>query len=116
MIVPPPIQQEFKPHKSPLHSAPRIGPLQQLAPRQPLVLLLPTVLTNSRVIVVERLHRIHQNTMRPVDAVPVPLLPRVQARIDALLDLVGLLKIVVVVAAREEVVDFDAHDAVWVWK
>ena len=91
------------------NSIPGIRPLQRLAPTQTLILLLPALLANRRIVVVEGMIVALLHGVLAVDAVREPLVLLAQADVLALADLKRVGKVFVVVAAGQEVVDLDAH-------
>jgi hypothetical protein len=78
---------------------------------QALVLLLPALLADGRVVVVERVRVALLHGVLAIDAVRELLVLLGQADVLTLADLEGVGEVFVVVAAGQEVVDFDAH--VW---
>lgn len=94
---------------TPLDSVPRVGPLQRLAPTQTIVLLLPALLANSRVVVVERVGVALLHRVLAIDAVREPLVLLGQADVLALADLEWVGEVFIIVAAGQKVVDLDAH-------
>ena len=104
------------------NSVPGVGPLQRLAPTQTLVLLLPALLADRRIVIVERVGVALLHGVLAIDAVREPLVLLAQADVLALADLEWVGKVFVVVAAGQKVVDLDAHvgleyqevDLIWI--
>jgi len=91
----PPLVSRLKP---PSDSIPRIRPLQRLTPTQTLILLLPALLANLRIIVVERVGVALLDRVLAVDAVREPLVLIGQADVLALADFERVGEVFVVVA------------------
>ena len=109
------------PLPSPRHR--RTRPPHHLSPLHPRILQLSTRLADRVVIIVEGPRAILEQLVLSLDINPIPvlLLAARQGRVKAFDDLVGCRVGGVVVAAGEEVVDFEAHapsccgGVVWGW-